>query len=151
MVILSSLSNSIPSKRLKEELFRGSQSLPLFRQQKNGHPVSWETVRSRVRHFISLASVFPWQSWNYSFCWGEKFSFFKVVIAKMGYFPYPTFSIFLLSGYINGETRPQIMYCHHIGFHVILQLKLFSRLQCFVLDLPGLLFSYLDVIKQSMK
>ncbi|KAK9986076.1 hypothetical protein SO802_031027 [Lithocarpus litseifolius] len=35
-----SLSNSIPSKRLKEELFRGSQSLPSVRQQKNGHPVS---------------------------------------------------------------------------------------------------------------
>jgi RNA polymerase II C-terminal domain phosphatase-like 1/2 len=34
------LPNSIPSKRSKDELFRGSQSIPSFRKQKNGHSVS---------------------------------------------------------------------------------------------------------------
>lgn len=41
LVIPSSrLPTSISSKRSKDEVFRGPQSLPSFRQQKNGHPIS---------------------------------------------------------------------------------------------------------------
>lgn len=110
----SRLPTSISSKRSKEEVFRGPQSLPSFRQQKNGHPISWETIRLGdfeqkvielwryvcifIQFSISFARALAW-------CWGEKFSKLNV-LAKMGsnfFFAWCPTSSCLFSGYqING-------------------------------------------------